>query len=130
MLIADNLTISKEIVYIYENTDMEPIKIKNKWKWGYAVTIIAEGCGIVAVDFNEGYEWGYINSLTVHQSRRRQGIGTRLMEEAEKVIKEEGFDEAQLRVEKEHTFQKEWYERLGYKTIVTEEAYYKMRKIF
>lgn len=111
--------------------DMEVLRIENQWKWGYSVTLVAEGCGILAVDFERGYEWGYLNSLTVHPSRRRQGIGRMLMEEAEKVIREEGFDEAQLTVQKDHEWQKEWYERLGYKVIVSEEdGYWRMRKIF
>ena len=109
---------------------MEILRIQNRWKWGYSITLIAEGCGVLSVDFEDGYEWGYLKSLQVHPSRVKQGIGTMLMEEAEKVIKEEGFNEAQLWVQVEHKWQKEWYERLGYKVIITQDGYYKMRKIF
>lgn len=77
---------------------MEAVEIKNKWNWGYSVHIIQDGCGTVAVDFEDGYEWGYINGLVVHPSRQKQGIGTELMRKAEEVIKEEGYDEAQLLV--------------------------------
>lgn len=110
--------------------NFEIVRIRNKWNWGYSVTIIAYGCGVVSVNFEEGYEWGYIKSLQVAECCQRMGIGTLLMNEAEKVIREEGFNESQLWVEEGHTYQKEWYERLGYKKIVTQDGYFKMRKIF
>lgn len=108
---------------------MEAIVIKNKWNWGYSVHIIQDGCGIVEIQFEDGYEWGYIKGLVVHPSRQKQGIATLLLKKAEEVIKEEGFDEAQLWVEKEQEWVYEWYQRLGYKKIIDQDGYYKMRKM-
>lgn len=108
---------------------METVEIKNKWNWGYSVLLIQDGCGTVNIQFEDGYEWGYITTLVVHHSRQKQGIATQLMKRAEEVIKEEGYDEAQLWVEKERTWVYEWYQRLGYKKIMDKDGFYKMRKI-
>lgn len=52
------------------------------------------------------------------------------MEKAEELNKAKGFDELQLKVQKDHTYQFEWYKRLGYKVIIEDDDYYTMRKIF
>lgn len=108
---------------------MEAVEIKNKWNWGYSVTLIQDGCGTVEIQFENGYEWGYITGLVVAKARQRQGIATQLMKRAEEVIREEGYDEAQLWVEKERTWTYEWYQRLGYKKIMDKDGHYKMRKL-
>lgn len=108
---------------------MEILQIENKWNWGYEITLISEGCGIVEIQFENGYEWGYITNLKVHPSRKKQGIATGLMQKAEEVIKEEGYDEAQLWVEKEREWVYEWYKRMGYKMITDKDGFYKMRKM-
>lgn len=108
---------------------MEAVEIRNKWNWGYSITLIQDGCGTVEIQFENGYNWGYITGLVVHQSRQRQGIGTMLIKRAEEIIKEEGYDEAQLWVEKEREWTYEWYKRLGYKTIMDNDGYFKMRKL-
>lgn len=108
---------------------MEAVKWTNKWNWGYETTIIQDGCGVVEIQFQDGVEWGYLTNLKVHPSRMKQGIAAQLMTEAEKVVEEEGYDEIQLYVEKERVWQKEWYERLGYKVITTHDKGYTMRKL-
>lgn len=108
---------------------MEIVEFENKWNWGYTINLIANGCGILEVQFQDGYEWGWICGLGVHPSRQKQGIATALMKRAEEVVKEEGFNEIQLSVEKERTWVKEWYERLGYKVIITGDTLYTMRKM-
>ncbi len=105
------------------------VDFENKWSWGKGVDIICDGYGVLSVDFEDGVRWGYIKGLAVHPSKQRQGLGTRLMEAAEQIIREQGFDEAQLWVEEEHKWQKEWYERLGYKVIMQKDGYFKMRKL-
>lgn len=109
---------------------MESVEIENRWKWGYTVTLIQDGCGTLEIQFEDGFGWGYICGLMVHPSRRRQGIATELMRKAEEVIRREGYDEAQLKVEKEQYWVVEWYKRLGYKMIYDYDGYYRMRKIF
>ena len=108
---------------------MKIVEIKNTWKWGYSIQLICDGVGTLEIQFENGYEWGYVTNLAVHPSKQKKGIATRMMQRAEEIIKEEGYDEAQLWVEQEREWTYEWYKRLGYKTIITQDGFYKMRKL-
>ena len=103
---------------------------ETEWSWGNIVTIMADNCGIVQIYFENGYHYGLIEGLKVDPNKRRKGIGTALMEKAEELNRAKGFDELQLKVQKDHTYQFEWYKRLGYKVIIEDDDYYTMRKIF
>lgn len=100
------------------------------WVWGKSTILLIDNCGILDIQFQNGYCYGYICDLKVSPERRRQGLGTALMQQAETIIKENGFNEAQLQVEKKHAFQTEWYKKLGYNVIIDDGEYYTMRKIF
>lgn len=103
-------------------------RIDNEWLWGKDVTLLMDNKGMVEIQFEDGCEWGYICDLKVADEHRHQGIATALMEKCEDIIKEQ-YEEAQLRVEKEREWQMEWYKRLGYKVIQTDNNYYTLRKL-
>ena len=107
---------------------MEIIGIENKWNWGYCFDLICEGCGLCNVEFKDGTTWGYISGLVVHPSRQHQGIATRLMERAEEIVKEEGYDLVALSVEKQRKWVIEWYKRQGYEVYDEDPEYYYLRK--
>lgn len=122
-------------IFIFKGYKME-YKERNinhfdtEWKWGKSTIVLIDNCGIINIQFENGYYYGYISDLKVSPKNRRQGIATELMKKAESLIIENGFNEAQLKVEKDHSFQYEWYKRLGYNVIIEDEDYFYMRKIF
>lgn len=107
---------------------MEILEIKNKWSWGETINLICEGCGLCTLEFLYTTTWGYVSGLMVHPSRQKQGIATMLMEKAESLTKDYGFDIIKLGVEKGRKWQKEWYERLGYEVYDKDEELYYMKK--
>lgn len=104
------------------------IEIENSWYWGNTITLICDGCGLCDIEFMKDTDWGYVCSLTVHPSRRRQGIATRLMEKAEELVLSEGYNVIKLAVEKKRVFQYEWYKKLGYEDYDQDEELYHMKK--
>lgn len=102
---------------------------ETEWKWGRLITLLIDNCGLLEIQFDKGYHYGYISGLIVDPNRRKEGIATALMKKAEEIIKDNGFDEAQLKVQTDHTFQYEWYKRLGYKVVIEDDDYYYMRKM-
>lgn len=101
---------------------------ETEWMWGRSVTVMIDNCGSVDIQFEKGYYYGYVTDLKVAPDRRREGIATALMKKAEEITKDNGFDEVQLKVQKDHTFQFEWYKRLGYKVVIEDDDFYYMRK--
>jgi ribosomal protein S18 acetylase RimI-like enzyme len=65
-----------------------------------------------------GYEGhrGWINYLAVDPSRRRQGLGTRLMDEAERLLAERGCPKINLQIRSENADVIAFYGALGYRT--------------
>jgi len=63
-----------------------------------------------------GYEGhrGWINYLAVSPHHRRQGIGRRIMEEAEKRLSADGCPKINLQVRKTNRAVIQFYERIGY----------------
>jgi ribosomal protein S18 acetylase RimI-like enzyme len=63
-----------------------------------------------------GYEGhrGWINYLAVSPHHRRQGIGTRIMEEAEKKLSAAGCPKINLQVRETNRAVIQFYERIGY----------------
>jgi ribosomal protein S18 acetylase RimI-like enzyme len=63
-----------------------------------------------------GYEGhrGWINYLAVSPHHRRQGIGRRIMEEAEKRLKSAGCPKINLQVRETNRAVIQFYERIGY----------------
>jgi len=103
---------------------------ETEWKWGKSWTIIMDDVAVVDLQFMNGYRYAWLCDLKVWQKFQHQGIGTMLMKTAEKIAKENGFDEIHLKVEKEKDFLVKWYEKFGYKIIIEEDDYLYMRKIF
>jgi ribosomal protein S18 acetylase RimI-like enzyme len=63
-----------------------------------------------------GYEGhrGWINYLAVDPSLRRQGIGRRLMEHAEEILRRAGCPKINLQVRSENMQAADFYADLGY----------------
>ncbi len=57
---------------------------------------------------------GWVNYLAVDESRRREGLGARLMAEAERLLVEYGCPKLNLQVRTSNTAVIEWYRSLGY----------------
>lgn len=57
----------------------------------------------------------YIDTVCVHPDFRGQGMGTLLLEHAEKIAQEAGFDKLTLNVEEEKEAAIRLYERIGYR---------------
>lgn len=95
---------------------MEIIKHRNKWPFGYSTVIILDGgYGIVKVMHETKYpDECTIIGLSVHESKRKQGLGNRLLEEAEKEAKEYfKVNKVGLYTNKDN-FTCSWYKRHGY----------------
>lgn len=63
----------------------------------------------------EGHR-GWINYLAVDPSLRRQGLGTRLMDEAERFLAERGCPKINLQIRSENADVIAFYGALGYRT--------------
>jgi ribosomal protein S18 acetylase RimI-like enzyme len=65
-----------------------------------------------------GYEGhrGWINYLAVDPKRRRQGLGARLMDEAERLLDERGCPKINLQIRSENADVIAFYGALGYRT--------------
>ncbi len=94
---------------------MELVVFENEWWWGHSTTFITtDGKATVVLSVRkDSPEWGYISSFMVHDSVRRQGIGTALMKETEERARQKGLKYLYLQADKSK-FVKEWYERLGF----------------
>lgn len=63
----------------------------------------------------DGRQRGYLYSLRVMEMFRQQGIGTRLIQEAEAVLIERGFHQVTIAVSLTNDRARRLYERLGYR---------------
>ena len=103
---------------------------KNKWIWGRAWVIVTEnGSGIIKVS-HDPEEGVVLSGLSVLPENRNQGIGTELVKEAERIVKDEiGEEEICLCVESWNKDLIGWYERLGYQVYNQGREYTDMIKI-
>lgn len=64
-----------------------------------------------------GYEGhrGWVNYLAVHPDFQKEGIGRRLMDEAERLLKDFGCPKLQLQVRTSNQAVIEFYRRIGYR---------------
>lgn len=92
-------------------------KHNNLWWWGQCVTIILNGGdGIVSVSVEEkDPNKAYIHDLSVIESKRRNGLGNALLNEALKQSKRMGCEYAELTAGDPCLCA--WYERHGFKEI-------------
>lgn len=95
---------------------MKFIRHDNTWIWGHStIAITNDGCGTVTVQFyNDEPNVAYLTSLSVHESKRKCGYGTKLVKEAEKIAKEYNATRIILSADKK-SWVFDWYVRLGYK---------------
>lgn len=101
----------------------------NNWWWGETAHIVRnDGKGIVRVEFEYGYLYGFITDLSVVEDARRKGYATGLLDVAHELIKKNGYRWAVLTCEFERVFQRAFYERIGYNITGVRKDYYLMRK--
>jgi ribosomal protein S18 acetylase RimI-like enzyme len=72
--------------------------------------------GKVHLDFEEHADRGEVvlMAAAVHREHRSQGIGSRLMQQAEEIVHERGYRAIELGVEDFNPRARAFYERLGY----------------
>lgn len=77
--------------------------------------VVDDGDAVVGVAM-VGYDGhrGWVNYLAVDESRRGEGLGARLMGEAERLLVERGCPKLNLQVRTSNTGVIEWYRSLGY----------------
>ncbi|MFC7688035.1 GNAT family N-acetyltransferase [Ureibacillus sp. GCM10028918] len=73
---------------------------------------------ITSIDMEAYPDEFYVDTICVHENARGLGIGTALLEFAEKVAQLEGYSKIALNVETQKVKAQKLYERLGY--VVTE----------
>lgn len=95
-------------------------------KWGRKA-IITDGNGVVALDIeNDQPHVGYIHDLVVDESKRKKGIGTKLLKKIIEVAEQNGCNKVVLWCEP-IVWLHEWYERMGF--IETEIGEYRMARM-
>jgi ribosomal protein S18 acetylase RimI-like enzyme len=97
---------------------------------GEAVMLVAEvkefPIGQVWIDLTRKHEdaTGILWAVRVLPPVQNLGLGTRLMAAAEHVLRNQGFTQAELVVEKDNPNAKRFYERQGYHVISSEQSEY------
>lgn len=101
------------------------------WWWGTSVDIVKDdGMAIVCVKFDEKSfpKSGYICDLSVHKTRRKNGIAWTMMQYAIEECRKRNMTFARLHVDAKNIWLKEWYERLGFKELSRDENEIEMIK--
>ena len=111
--------------------DYNIIEHFNRWWWGCTFTLITgDGLGIVELQVDDNYpSIAFVKGLSVIDSERRKGLGKELMEHCELIALREQKKFLQLSVNKEQDWLVEWYQRLGFVTIMTDEHEFTMLNI-
>lgn len=92
----------------------------------YAAEADGEFAGYIAVEVHDGFI--YLDDISVDGKFRGQGIGTILIEAAEKYASELGITESVLHVEKANVSAQRLYKRLGYSVSDCDGSRYRMTK--
>lgn len=102
----------------------------NEWWWGKTYQIITkDGYGTVEIQFDDSYpSIAFIKGLSVYKSKRKQGIGTELINWCNNFAIEKGYPFLQLSVNKEQDWLVNWYKTLGFVTIMKDDHEYTMLK--
>lgn len=111
---------------------METIRYENKWPWGVDIMHISnDGLCTVGVSKQDGFEFGFIHDLVVHETARNQGRGQYLLDLAElETIRTYKCLYVVLRVVP-GTWIEEWYRRNGYEDYpdaMLTDGYIELRK--
>lgn len=90
--------------------------IERKLRVQAEMFLVAVQDGVIVGSVMAGYEGhrGWINYLAVEPSRRRHGLGTRLMAEAERLLEGSGCPKINLQVRSENADVIAFYRALGY----------------
>ncbi|HVT74725.1 MAG TPA: GNAT family acetyltransferase [Lacunisphaera sp.] len=90
--------------------------IARKLKVNPEMFLVAEAGGRIVGTVMAGYEGhrGWINYLAVEPSRRRGGLGRRLMAEAERLLRAAGCPKINLLVRTDNAAVIAFYERIGF----------------
>ena len=70
---------------------------------------------IGTVSIMEDGRMPFVFRLAVREDKRRQGVGARLMDEAEKRLKSRGYDDIHILVNESEEELKDYYRKQGYK---------------
>jgi [ribosomal protein S18]-alanine N-acetyltransferase len=85
---------------------------------------VIAGFIIAQVEVEENTEFGHIITINVVPNFRRKGIGKRLLQEIETLLKKKGIEESRLEVREDNHSAIKLYQTFGYKTIGKLENYY------
>jgi len=79
---------------------------------------------ISQVEIENDKPFGHIITINVASPYRRKGIGTQMLKEIEKILKEKGVNECQLEVREDNSAALKLYQKSGYQKIAKLEKYY------
>ncbi len=79
---------------------------------------------ISQVEIENDAPFGHIITLNVAPSYRRKGIGSQMLREIEKILKEKGVNESHLEVREDNSAAIKLYQNSGYLKIAKLEKYY------
>ncbi len=98
---------------------MRYVEHKNEWAWGIEFTLVAEdGLSFVSISFeSENPGVGYVSGLCVHESARKMGRASEMLELCESIGKREGAFRIDL-YSVPHDYVLAFYEKRGFRRVV------------
>jgi len=106
----------RQIAYLL--TDYNTVALVAKADNGIAGFIIAQ------VEVEENTEFGHIITINVVPAFRKKGIGSKMMQEMEAILKQKGISECHLEVREDNSPALKLYQNSGYQKIGRLEKYY------
>jgi ribosomal-protein-alanine N-acetyltransferase len=79
---------------------------------------------ISQVEIENDKPFGHIITINVASPYRRKGIGTQMLKEIEKILKEKGVNECHLEVREDNSAALKLYQKSGYQKIAKLKKYY------
>jgi ribosomal-protein-alanine acetyltransferase len=79
---------------------------------------------VATVDFERNVLGGHILTIDVSLSHRRKGIGLRLLQETEKLLREKGIRASHLEVREDNLAALKLYQKSGYRKVGRLKNYY------
>jgi len=79
---------------------------------------------ISQVEIENDMTYGHIITINVVPSCRRKGVGTQMLKEMEKILKEKGINECHLEVREDNHAALKLYLNSGYQKVAVLEKYY------
>jgi ribosomal protein S18 acetylase RimI-like enzyme len=84
---------------------------------------------IGGIDYEAHERAGALWQLSTHEALRSLGLGTRLIDQAEARVRQRGFARAVMGVEVDNIRARALYERLGYRPVGHETAYWEAQRM-